>query len=207
MTTKEKILQEALSLFSVKGYDAVYVGEIAEAVGIKAPSLYKHFKSKRDIFDAILEEIKTSYERQAEQLHCGKDETEDAKAFSEISEEELVQAGSRMFLHFLHDEYTRKFRRMLTIEQYRNRELALLYSRQYADDPLSYQSAVFSLMLGAGVFRPEDPYIMAMHFYAPIYLLLTMCDRQPEREQEALEVLEKHIRQFSRLYQKGEETK
>lgn len=46
MTTKEKILKQALCLFAEKGYNALYVGEIASAVGIKAPSLYKHFKSK-----------------------------------------------------------------------------------------------------------------------------------------------------------------
>ena len=55
MTTKQKILNEALSLFSEKGYSAVYVGDIAEAVGIKTPSLYKHYKSKQDIFNSCVE--------------------------------------------------------------------------------------------------------------------------------------------------------
>ena len=54
MTTKQKILNEALTLFSEKGYNAVYVGDIAAAVGIKAPSLYKHYKSKKDIFFRIM---------------------------------------------------------------------------------------------------------------------------------------------------------
>lgn len=53
MATKQKILSEALTLLAEKGYSAVYVGEIAAAAGIKAPSLYKHFKSKQDIFNAI----------------------------------------------------------------------------------------------------------------------------------------------------------
>ena len=50
MTTKEKVLLESLKLFSKKGYDAVGVEEIANAVGIKAPSIYKHYKGKKDIF-------------------------------------------------------------------------------------------------------------------------------------------------------------
>ena len=54
MDTKKKILDVALTLFSEKGYGNVYVGQIAEGVGIKAPSLYKHYKSKQDIFEAIL---------------------------------------------------------------------------------------------------------------------------------------------------------
>ena len=47
MDTKKKILDVALTLFSEKGYGNVYVGQIAEGVGIKAPSLYKHYKSKQ----------------------------------------------------------------------------------------------------------------------------------------------------------------
>ena len=53
--TKQRILEKSLELFSTKGYDAVSVGEIAKAVGIKAPSLYNHFPSKQAIFGAILE--------------------------------------------------------------------------------------------------------------------------------------------------------
>ena len=53
-TTKQRILTEAVILFSKEGYEAVSVDQIAKAVGIKAPSLYKHYKNKRDIFDSIL---------------------------------------------------------------------------------------------------------------------------------------------------------
>ena len=42
--------------------------------------------------------------------------------------------------------------------------------------------------------------VMTLHFYAPIYMLLTVCDREPEREQEALKLIEGHIRQFDKLY-------
>ena len=61
MNTRDRILLEALRLFSQRGYDAVSVEQIAAAVGIKAPSLYKHYKSKRDIFDAIFEETTRRY--------------------------------------------------------------------------------------------------------------------------------------------------
>ncbi|MGN0354257.1 MAG: TetR/AcrR family transcriptional regulator [Muricoprocola sp.] len=62
MNTKQKILLESLRLFSQRGYDAVSVEQIAVAVGIKAPSLYKHYKSKKDIFHAIFEETARRYE-------------------------------------------------------------------------------------------------------------------------------------------------
>ena len=201
MTTKQKILKEALNLFAEKGYNAVYVGEIAEAVGIKAPSLYKHYKSKQDIFNAILEEMKKSYDEQALTLNMSGNNAEtDANMFSSISEDKLVQIGVNLFSYFLHDDYASKFRKMLTVEQFRNSELSLLYQRQYVDDPLSYQAAMFSLLSANSFLIMENADIMALHFYSPIYMLLTVCDRQPERENEILHLIEQHIRQFNRLY-------
>lgn len=205
MTTKEKILKEALNLFAEKGYNAVYVGEIADAVGIKAPSLYKHYKSKQDIFNAILEEMKNRYDQQALGLNMNGNNAEaDTNLFSEVSEDKLVQMGLGLFSYFLHDEYASKFRKMLTVEQFWNPELSQLYQKQYVDDPLSYQGAMFSLLSANDFMIGENSDIMALHFYAPIYMLLTVCDRQPEREAEILQQIERHIRQFNRLYVKGE---
>lgn len=204
MTTKQKILHEALNLFSEKGYSAVYVGDIAAAVGIKAPSLYKHYKSKQDIFNAILEEMKAGYDQQAFALQMDGNNAEvDANIFSAVSEDELVQMGIKLFLYFLHDDYASKFRKMLTIEQFHDMDLSLLYQKQYVDDPLSYQAAMFSLLSANGFLLQENANIMALHFYAPIYMMLTVCDRQPKRENEILQVIEQHIRQFNRLYGRG----
>lgn len=205
MNTRQKIIKEALSLFSEKGYSDVYVSEIAEAVGIKAPSLYKHFKSKQEIFNAILEELKKSYSKQASSLKIsGNNERYDAEIYARVGENSLLKMGKDLFLYFLHDENMRLFRKMLTIEQFHNTELSDLYSNQYFDDPLRYQSGLFALLITKGKLKEENPDIMALHFYTPIYTLLILCDRHPERENEALSMLEKHIRQFSRLYGKEE---
>ncbi|MBQ8911555.1 MAG: helix-turn-helix transcriptional regulator, partial [Clostridia bacterium] len=52
--TKENILQNALVVFAEKGYEASSVADIAETLGIGKSALYKHYKSKRDIFESIL---------------------------------------------------------------------------------------------------------------------------------------------------------
>ena len=201
MDTKHRILEAALSLFAQKGYANVYVGEIADAVGIKAPSLYKHYKSKRAIFDAILEEMQNRYSMETAKLSMnGSDVSADVQMFSNISEDELVEIGKSLFLYFLHDEYAGRFRKMLTIEQFHNQELAALYDQQYVDGPLEYQGMMFAILTAQGKLKAEHTNIMAIHFYAPIYLLLTICDRNAEREEEVLKTLEEHIRQFSRLY-------
>lgn len=202
--TKQRILDEALNLFSVKGYEAVSVAEIAAAVGIKAPSLYKHFQSKKDIFRGILAEMDRHYEEKASSMQMSGTEKADAELFSAVDEERLVEMGKSLFLHFLHDEYTAKFRRMLSIEQYHSAELAELFVKQYAENPLTYQGALLTMLSASGFLKKENPQIMALHFYAPMFLLLTVCDCQPEREAEALQMIEQHIRQFNRLYVNGE---
>lgn len=201
MNTKEKILDEALTLFSEKGYANVFVGDIADRVGIKAPSLYKHYKNKKAIFDAIIDEMNRRFTEQAKALQInGTDAEADAEIYRNLSEDKLLKLGRELFLYYLHDDYTRRFRKMLTIEQFHDKELAKVYSKLYVDDPLSYQGMLLGLMVSAGVLKTDNVDIMTLNFYAPIYYLLTICDREPEREEQSLKMLDEHIRQFDRLY-------
>ncbi len=201
MDTKHRILDEALTLFSEKGYANVYVSDIAGRVGIKAPSLYKHYRNKRAIFDAIIDEMNHRFEQQAQALSIsGTDPTADAEVYKNMDEDHLIKLGNDLFRYYLHDSYTKRFRKMLTLEQFQDQELARVYSQQYFDMPLSYQGMLLGLMVSQGLLVTGNVPIMTLQFYAPIYMLLTVCDREPSREQEALELLEGHIRQFDQLY-------
>ena len=201
MDTKQRILDEALTLFSERGYANVFVNDIAEKVGIKAPSLYKHYKNKQAIFDAIIDEMSSKFEQQAQALSInGTNPTADAEVYRSMDEDHLIKLGNDLFAYFLHDSYTKRFRKMLTLEQFKDKDLARVYSEQYFDRPLSYQGMLLGLLVAQGLLVTENVPIMTLHFYAPIYMLLTVCDREPEREQEALKLMEEHIRQFDKLY-------
>lgn len=201
MGTKERILDEALTLFSERGYTNVFVGDIAERVGIKAPSLYKHYKNKQAIYDAIIDEMNRRYTVQASTMNVeGTTPNLDAITYADISVEQLVEMGKSMFLYFLHDDYTCRFRKMLTIEQFHDKGLAGVYNSKYADEPLAYQGMIFKLLTEKGVLSTDSVEIMTIHFYAPIYMMMTICDREPEREPEVLRMLEAHLRQFSQIY-------
>lgn len=199
--TKERILHAALDLFSQKGYDAVSVAQIAEAVGIKAPSLYKHYKSKQDIFQAILTKMNERYLAYANQyaIH-GTDPIQDQTLFEHIDLDMLKTLGKAMFTFFLHDEYQMKFRKMLVMEQFHNPTLAQNYMKQYYDDALAYQGTLFARFMEKGLFIQADPNICALHFFGPIFLLLSLCDAQPERAAEVMRMLEAHMHQFALLY-------
>ena len=201
MNTKQKIMDEALTLFSEKGYANVFVSDIAERVGIKAPSLYKHYKNKQAIFDAIIEKMNQRFEEKAGMLHiAGNDAQKDAVIYQEMSEESMIQLGISLFQYYLHDDYTKRFRKMLTIEQFHDKELAKVYMKQYYDDPLSYQGMLLGMLVAQGILQTENVQVMTLHFYSPIYVLLTVCDREPEREEEAIQILTAHFRQFDRIY-------
>lgn len=139
--TKQRILEKSLELFSTKGYDAVSVGEIAKAVGIKAPSLYNHFPGKQAIFDAILETISAHYQKDTAEISVHvQDSQKDIPVFSHISEELLVEKVRQIFLYSLHDKTISQFRRMMTLEQFRSPELAALFSERYVDRMISYHA-------------------------------------------------------------------
>ena len=102
MDTKHRILDEALTLFSEKGFANVFVNDIAERVGIKAPSLYKHYKNKQAIFDAIIDEMNHRFDEQAQALSInGTDPNADAEVFGNIDEDRLVKLGTDLFKYFL----------------------------------------------------------------------------------------------------------
>ncbi len=201
MNTKQKIIENALILFSEKGYEAVTVANIAEAVGIKAPSLYKHFRSKQDIFESILVELQSRYAMQASMLNIGgTDANKDATNYMNISSDMLADMVKGLFAFFLHDEYTARFRKMMTIEQYKNSDIATLYSKQYFDDVISYQEVLFSNLMQHGLIKNGNARTVAFQFFTPILSLIALCDRQPERETEAYQYLEEHVQQFNRMY-------
>lgn len=198
--TRQRILDEALALFSARGYDSVSVGEIAKAVGIKAPSLYNHFPSKRAIFDAIVEATAAQYEADTDKIDIHvQNVAQDIPAFTEITADALVEKVRQIFLYSLHDENISRFRRMMTIEQFRSPELAALYSRRYVERVLDYHAGIFRALIAAGEIQAEDPDTLAMLYVAPVLTLIGVCDRQPEQETECLARLEAHVRLFFRL--------
>ncbi len=201
--TKQKILSAALELFSICGYDAVSVGQIAKTVGIKAPSLYNHFASKRAIFDALFDETAAKYDKATDAVSVHVSESDrDVAVFTEISEDALTEKVRSIFAYSLHDETVARFRRMMTIEQFRNPELAQLYTKRYIDRMVDYHAGIFKGLISAGRIRNEDPETLSVMYVSPIITLLGVCDRQPEKEEECLKKLDAHVRLFFRTFNK-----
>jgi|LSQX01.3.fsa_nt_gb AcrR family transcriptional regulator len=199
--TKKAVIYHALALFSDRGYDGVSMRDIASAVGIKAASLYNHFKSKEDIFMSIIDEMSKRYKEAITTIQLPHGEiNEVADEYMHLSEEALVSIAKKMFLYFLKDDFASKFRRMLTIEQFGSLQARDAFQNLFINGPINFEKILFKNMMEQGGFIKCDPYIMALHFYSPIFLLLNKYDHLPVKEDEAVNILENHIKQFSSIY-------
>ena len=185
-TTKQRILLEALRLFSKEGCDAVSVERIAGAVGIRAPSLYKHYKSKQDIFDSILQEMELRDRENAAACALPED-TMDAmpEAYANPSIGDLIAFSKMQFRHWTENEFAAAFRRLLTIEQYKNEEMNRLYHQYLGSGPLAYTADLLGSM--------EE----ALLFYGPMHLLYSVYDEAQDK-QAVLERLDKHVERWNR---------
>lgn len=201
METKELILYKSLKLFSDRGYEGVTMRDIAAEVGIKAASIYNHFKGKEDIFSCLLEEMSRRYEQMRERMKIpGGDVKHVAKSYEEISESELLKIARSLFMYFLNDEFAAPFRRMVTTEQYRHSLAGETFQKMFICDVLDYETSIFDYLVQQRIFVDCNPRIAALQFYSPIFLLLSKYDYNNDNQDEALEMMELHVKQFSSLY-------
>lgn len=199
MNTKQKILNEALTLFSEKGYSSVYVGDIADAVGIKAPSLYKHYKSKQEIFDSC---VKIFSERM-EDIRTGLrlPDTPNANInYQTANMETIIETANNLFMFYWQDDVAAKFRKMLMIERYHNPELNELFEDLFINGAVKHEEKIFSDLIQAKIIKKENPHIIALRFYTPIFYLLQKYDTHPDMIEEATEELTLMVQEFCNTY-------
>ena len=197
--TKREILEASLELFSVQGFEATSISQIAGAVGIRKASLYSHFENKQAILDAIVKEVLDQY---GERSIFAKTDWERDAANLPLTSDEAVEMIQGQIRYILHDPAIRRGRKMLVIEQFRNPELAKLQTKQNYSDVMQYFTGLIKCLIRKGVLAEDDPEIMAAQLCLPISVWINLCDREPEREQEVMDLVDKHIRQFFRVYQK-----
>ena len=192
MSTKDRILDEALTLFSENGYDGTSVERIAEKVGIKAPSLYKHFKSKEDILNAIIDNAEARYEESfGSEKRIGR---------LPESKEEFVRITMERISFTMHDPMIRKIRKFLVQEQFRNERLAEITTRHQLVGIQKMYEKIIEGMMKNGLFIHDDPALLSIELVSPVVLWVSKADRQPQYEQEIMDSIEKHIRHFCDVY-------
>lgn len=190
--TKENILMTSLHLFARDGYEAVSVSTISGELGMTKGALYKHYKNKRDIFDSIVERM---YKIDAERSVQYKVPDGLKNEGIAVSWDTIKQFTVAQYKFWTEDDFAQNFRKMLTLEQYRNEEMAKLYQSCIAAGPVAYMENIFSQMMADGNMKKADSKLLATEFFAPMYLLIGISDHSENKEQN-LELLNRHIERF-----------
>ena len=163
--TKQEILEASLELFSVQGFEATSISQIAGAVGIRKASLYSHFENKQSILDALVKEV---LEQSGEHsLFARANEAKDAGELP-LTPDAVVQMIQGQIHYILHDPSISRARKMLVIEQFQNPELAKLQTKQNYSDVLGYFTGLMKHLIRQDVLAEDDPEIMAAQFCLPI---------------------------------------
>ena len=190
--TKERILMAALDMFSQNGYAGTNIRELTASLGLGKSSMYRHFESKEEIWNALLDELIAYYEVRfgsPEHLPPVPD-----------SLEELIAMTMRMVNFTVHDETIVKTRKLLSIEQFRDERARDLATKHFLTGLPEMFARIFAGMMDKGLLRRDDPKMLAFAYTTPISALIHLCDREPEKTETALAQAEAFSRHFVKVY-------
>ena len=192
--TKQRILAVALEMFSQKGYAGTNIRELTASLGLVKSSLYRHFCSKEEIWNTLLDEMTAYYD-----AHFGS-----AEHLPPVPDslEELVTMTRRMADCTIHDKNSVMTRKLLVTEQFRDARAQQLATKHFLTGLQDIFTPVFAGMVEKGLLRREDPAMLAFAYTAPITALIHLCDREPEKIPEAAAQIEAFSRQFLNNHKK-----
>lgn len=190
--TKERILETALALFAQSGYLGTSMSDIAAQLGITKAALYKHYAGKQEILDQIVARMREMDYARAEEYEMPEAEPDGfAEAYLRTPIDKIRAYSAAQFDHWTKEPFAASFRKMLTLEQYREPRFAQLYQQYLATGPLEYMAAIFRKLTDTD----EAAMQLALEFYGPMYLLYSVYDGAAEKERVA-SLLDAHIRRF-----------
>lgn len=197
-TTKQKIKETALDLFSQRGFSAVSIRDISGEVGIRESTIYYHFKNKQDIFDDLLMDFKSITSTIQDSFGRGF-----SKA-AQVDKPSFILVGLAFLNRYLLNEKILKLLRMLMIEQHVNSSAAVLLRQVLFDDPLRQNEMAFEVMISKGYFKKSDAKAMAVEYYAPIFFAFlryfSTGDVTDENVSEANALATTHLSNFYERY-------
>ena len=190
--TKERILETALELFAQSGYLGTSMSDIAARLGITKAALYKHYAGKQKILDRIVQRMnELDAARAAAYEMPGAAPEGFAKAYLNTPLDRIRAYSTAQFDHWTREPFSANFRKMLTLEQYRDARLAQLYQENLASGPVKYMAAIFRPLTDSD----ETAMQLALDFYGPMYLLYSVYDGAADQSAVA-PILEAHIDRF-----------
>ena len=190
--TKERILKAALESFSRDGYTGANLKDIAGAVGVVKSGFYRHYTSKEELWNAVLDEMERYY---AERFGS----SENLPAVPQ-STDGLKTLTLRMLDFTMHDEKIIMTRKILLTEQFRDARARALATRHFGAGLEALFTKIFAGMMENGSLKPGNPAMIAFAYAAPVSTLVQLCDREPEQQGEVMKKIEAFIDHFICTY-------
>ena len=191
--TKERILEAALEMFSQNGYAGTNIRELSASLGLVKSGVYKHYESKEAIWNALLDEMIAYYG-----AHFGSPEHLPPVP---DSLEALTRLTMQMVNITVHDEKIIMTRKVLMLEQFRDARARDLATKHFLTGLTEIFTHIFAGMMDKGLILRDDPAMLAFAYTPPISALIHLCDREPEKTEDALRKIEAFSRHFLAAYE------
>ena len=162
--TKEAIMNTALKMFAEKGYAAVSMRDISGEVGIRASTIYYYFKSKQDIFDALIEMV----DKINADLKAGFSK---ALSLSEkVKCEDFVRVGKLFVTGYLGNEKIGDVLHMLENERFHDPKADEAWKKMLFSDPIGNAKEVFETLHKRKLIKDKDAARLASEYHGILVL-------------------------------------
>ena len=188
--TKYNILLVALDFFSKHGYSGASIRQIAREVGIRESAVYNHYKSKEEIFNAILSEFGSGA--------VGKNVLCDDLLEDLNEPEKFLRNFAGRLIDFWDRPEERKFIRVLLMEQFTlvgQKELSI---SGYLNELRSICKLIFKEMIKNNIIKNFDPSALADEFVGLLFLIRAeqMSSEKTDNIRSVRELTDKHVNFF-----------
>ncbi|MDO4813215.1 MAG: TetR/AcrR family transcriptional regulator [Eubacteriales bacterium] len=194
-TTKEKILDAALVSFAENGYKGTNLRDLAAGMGLSKSALYKHYASKEEIWNALIDRM--------EEYYVSRFGSPEKLPSAPKSCDDLFTMTMRMLDFTMHDKRVILTRRLLLTEQFRDERARHFATLHFLTGTEEIYTKIFAKMMENGILKKDDPAMLALAFTAPVTSLIHYCDREPEKEPEIMRQIESFVKHFIKIYKKG----
>jgi AcrR family transcriptional regulator len=186
--TRERILKEALTLFSAKGYRAATMRDIAAAVGIRQGAIYNHFKNKEAILETLLNDLMDSAL---------------VNLFGDLEMPGVHRKGKSIlakiattFKLISFDPENEALFRLMMQELFRNRRIRELYHEHFYQQNVKKLSTLFLQMMQEEMIKSSDPLMLANEFFSPLFfyqMQVVLLKIDGKSTSAAVTLFEKHV--------------
>ncbi len=191
-STKNRILDEALIMFAENGYKGTNLRDLAAQLGLSKSALYKHYKSKEDIWNCLLDRMESYY---AERFGSENNLPPQPKSC-----EELLVVTIQMIRFTVNDPKIILTRKLLLTEQFHDERVKELATKHFLEGTQKIFARVFEVMMTDGLLKKDNPEMLSFIYTAPVTSLVHLCDREPQKQELIFKQIEDFINHFISTY-------